>query len=105
MYCIEQSQSILHSPFGGVVLVWHGKQATHFRNAVLDGRGEESRAPELRSRWLKFADLAPNAQELDELADLSRAEQEHIKGRIDSSVKNYQRLKAKRKAKTLPAAA
>jgi len=79
---------------------------------VLDGRGKESRALEQRSRWLKFADLAlrnqgvaPNAQDLNELADLGRAEQECIKGRIDSSVKNYRRLKGKIKAKTLRKAA
>ena len=114
MYCIEQTQNMRHSRFGGTLSQcgMENKRLVLEIRSVLDGRGKGSRALEQRSRWLKFADLAlrnqglaPNAQDLDELADLSRAEQEHIKGRIDSSVKNYQRLKGKGKAKTLRKAA
>ena len=75
-------------------------------------RDTGSRAVEQRSRWLKFADLAlrkrglePNLQDLRELADLGRTEQQSIKETIHSSVRNYQQIKVKSKLRTFRKAA
>jgi hypothetical protein len=82
------------------------------RPVLETGRESGARAIERRARWLKFADfalrnqgVAPTDQDVKELTDLGRAEQESIKKRIDSSVKNYRRTKSKSHVRTLRRAA
>jgi hypothetical protein len=81
--------------------------------STLEGTDEDDRrATERRARWLKFADLAlrnrgvsPNESDLKEVAGLGREEQESIKRRIDRSVNNFRKIKAKTTARTFRKAA
>ena len=107
MYGIELTGCVRH------LISWKRARPVQTSRLVLEiepflgGSSEvkrEPRAMEQRSRWLKFADLAlkkegrkPSHIDVTEIAALSRAEQRAIKSRIHGAVKNFQKIRSRRR--------